>query len=65
MRSIRTRGYRVIQEFINGKNVIRMEKIPFYGRDASAKIRARKSKKTRPVTAGFVGLHGGKGRPTK
>lgn len=53
------KGYRVVQ---NGRGGAVLERVPFYGRDASAKIRARKSKKSRPVTQAELALHYKRGK---
>lgn len=55
MRKIGLKGFRVVQTR-SGKKVL--ERIPFYGRDSSARIRMRKSKKATPVRPAFAGLVG-------
>ena len=47
MRKIGVRGFKVVQDK-NGKSTL--ERIPFYGRDASAKIRGKNSKKVRVIS---------------
>ena len=47
MCKIGAKGFRVVQD---GKGKATLERIPFYGRDASAKIRGKKSKKVRVVS---------------
>lgn len=53
------KGYRVIQD---GRGNVTVERIPFYGRDCSQRIRSRKSKKSRPVTQAELALHYRKGK---
>lgn len=48
MRKISSKGYRVIHD---EKGRPRVERIPYYGLDASAKSRAKKSKKMKPIRA--------------
>jgi hypothetical protein len=50
----RIKGFKVHQD---GRGKVTLERIAFYGRDSSAKIRARKSKKATPVRQGVLGLH--------
>jgi hypothetical protein len=53
MRSTRIKGFKVKQD---GRGKVTLERIAFYGRDSSAKIRARKSKKAKPIKQGVLGL---------
>ena len=53
MRSTRIKGFKVKQD---GRGKVTLERIAFYGRDSSAKIRARKSKKSKPIKQGVLGL---------
>lgn len=60
MRKFGLKGYRVHQD---GRGNVTVERIPFYSqRDVSAKIRARKSKKSRPVTQAELALYYKKGK---
>lgn len=51
-----TKGYRVVQKMEGGKLKITLERLPFYGRNASQRIRERTSKKTRAVHPGLDAL---------
>lgn len=54
MRSTRIKGFKVKQD---GRGKVTLEPIAFYNRkDASAKLRARKSNKAVPVRQGVLGL---------
>ena len=60
MRSTRIKGFKVKQD---GRGKVTLEPIAYYfKRDASAVLRAKKSKKAVPVRQGVLGLHwkGGK-----
>lgn len=49
----RVRGYKVKQD---GRGKVTLERVKFYCRDASARLRASKSKKATPVKQGVLGL---------
>lgn len=40
----------------DGTGKVTIERVPYFGLDTSAKIRRKKSKKTRPISAGLAGL---------
>lgn len=61
MRKFGMKGYKVIQERKDGKDIVRLEPIKFYGRSASDRIRARKSKRVK-VLHPSLDFHAGKGR---
>lgn len=56
MTSRSVKGYRVKQKMVDGKLQITVEKIPGWKKDASAKIRERKSKRMRVQRPQLLGL---------
>lgn len=56
MSSRSTKGYRVKQAMVDGKLKITVEKIPGWKKDASAKIRQRKSKRIKVQRPQLLGL---------
>ena len=55
------KGFRAVQEMKDGKLVVSVERVPFYGRDASARIRQKKSKKQSVKHSGVAALFERKG----
>lgn len=53
MRGTRIKGFKVKQD---GRGKVTLERIAFYGRDHSAKLRAKNSKKAKPISQGVLGL---------
>lgn len=59
------KGYRVVQKpGPDGKLKVTMERVPFYGRDSSAKIRMRNSKRVKVQHPMLAGLFTPKGKTT-
>ena len=50
------KGFRVVQKMENGKLKVTLERLPFYGRDASVRIRQRNSKRVRVQKPQMSGL---------
>lgn len=54
------KGFHVVKETKDGKTVVTLRRIQFYGRDTSAQIRMKKSKAVKAVHGGFAALFTGK-----